>query len=423
MIREIKISNYKTLLSAQIPLGNFTVFIGENGAGKSNIFEAIVLASAACSGKIDRELLIGRGVRVSSPSLMRSAFSRATAKKPIHLSISCDSDDETFQSFDFTLTHDGEEYSDWKLEHPKGESSATYNQVRLRKNIESIPADQREAELKALREEIKILEKAFKEISAAHSSSSSADSPLKNTNFEHTIKSTILAKAFFNFAETNALERFTVYSPDYQTLRNFVGEGQTAPLGTRGEGLLKLLATMQEKEPDRLAEINKSLNILGWYKGIDFSSLSSSSKENRIFVKDRFIRSRGVFLDQTSTNEGFLFCLFYLTLFASSATPRAFAIENIENGLNPKLSEILTKKLKEFAKQFGKQALISTHSPSVLDALDLEGGDRLLAVDRNLDGHTRVIKIEKPKNLTKKITRLSEAFLMGHLGGLPKSFL
>lgn len=427
MISQLSIKNYKSIESAQINFSRFTVLIGENGAGKSNILEALVIASAASKGNLERELLIGRGVRVSSPQLMRSAFTSASKNKPIVLSVSYDEDeDEKLKhTLNFIITHDGEPYSDWKISEP--EKNLLNQRIKniLQRKISGLSDESRKSEFATLKEEIKIFDAIIKEAESIKTiTSDSKKYQTKTKPPALQVKSSIFSAALMNFIEHDALEKFTVYSPDYYTLRNFVSEGQTAPLGTRGEGLLKLLATMQKKEPDRLEVVNDGLKILGWYKEIDFDALSKSSSENRLLVKDRFIRSRGVQLDQISTNEGFLFCLFYLVLFSSSNTPRAFAIENIESGLNPKLIETLVKKLKELGIRYGKQAIISTHSPSVLDALNLDdNSDSLLAIDRNLDGHTRVSLISKPRSTTGKITRLSDAFLKGLLGGMPRNFV
>jgi energy-coupling factor transporter ATP-binding protein EcfA2 len=425
VIRKLTIANFKSINSIVIPVSRFTVVIGENGAGKSNILEALVMASAASKGKLDRELLIGRGVRVSSPQLMRSAFISATKDKPILISILYDAGSDITEEVNFSLTHDGEPYSDWKVSNKESEVLGERFKKLIRKKIELLPDVQRESELSIFKKDadsfMALLGDAALTAKVANESS--------QNNFFNKLKSmkmqsAILATLIRDFAQKIDIDKFTVYSPDYYTLRNFVSEGQTAPLGTRGEGLLKLLATMQKKEPERLKIINEGLKILGWYKEIDLTALSTTSIENRILVKDRFIKRRGIFLDQVSTNEGFLFCLFYLVLFTSSDTPRAFGIENIENGLNPKLCEALVKTLRLLGVQYGKQAIISTHSPAVLDALDLDDSDNILiAVDRNLDGHTRVNVIKKPRNTKGKTTRLSELFLKGLLGGVPRNFL
>ena len=47
MIREVKIQNYKSIERLDLELGRINVLIGENGCGKTNILEAIALASGA----------------------------------------------------------------------------------------------------------------------------------------------------------------------------------------------------------------------------------------------------------------------------------------------------------------------------------------------------------------------------------------
>jgi AAA15 family ATPase/GTPase len=56
MITELDIKNYKSIRELTLPLGRINVFIGENGAGKSNILEVIALAAAAAD-KLDHEFL------------------------------------------------------------------------------------------------------------------------------------------------------------------------------------------------------------------------------------------------------------------------------------------------------------------------------------------------------------------------------
>jgi predicted ATPase len=353
VIRNIQISNFKSIASQSIPLGRFTVLIGENGAGKSNILEALVMASAATDagfGDLKREVLVGRGMRMTSPTLMRSAFEASEYMENIDISIRYDVDEHEKKEINFYLFHDGDVYKDWGV--------------------------------------------------------------IFNGLHGHNLKE------YHPFV--NAM-RFFIYSPEYITLRKFDSEGQTTPLGVQGQGLAELLIVMIQNQPDRINEINEGLAFLGFCEEVHFGLLSNK----KIYVKDRYIQRDGILIDQLSLNEGFLFCLFYLTLFTSSYTPKFFAIENIENGLNPKLVEALVKKLKELGVKYGKQAIISTHSPAILDALNLddEENDVLLAVSRNLDGHTRVNRVKKPRNSTGKNTRLSELFLRGLLGGVPKNFV
>ena len=90
MIKNIAIENFKSIDKIKMDLGRITVLIGENGSGKTNILEAIALASAADAFKLDNEFLAPRGIRVSDPKFMRSAFIQDNINQPIIIDIEPD---------------------------------------------------------------------------------------------------------------------------------------------------------------------------------------------------------------------------------------------------------------------------------------------------------------------------------------------
>ncbi len=128
--------------------------------------------------------------------------------------------------------------------------------------------------------------------------------------------------------------------------------------------------------------------------------------------------------DQKSSNEGFLFLLFYFALFISDDTPEFFAIDNIDASLNPKLCRQLIKELVKLAEKYDRQVIFTTHNPAVLDGLNLDDDEqRLFVIYRNKSGYTKAKRILKPKPLDgQKPVKMSEAFLRGYIGGLPKNF-
>jgi hypothetical protein len=78
------------------------------------------------------------------------------------------------------------------------------------------------------------------------------------------------------------------------------------------------------------------------------------------------------------------------------------------------------KQLADLACKNNKQVLLTTHNPAILDGINLESEDqRLFVVSRSLTGQTRVKRVKKPKTSDLK---LSEMFMRGVLGGLPKGF-
>jgi len=84
----------------------------------------------------------------------------------------------------------------------------------------------------------------------------------------------------------------------------------------------------------------------------------------------------------------------------------------------------LIKELVNLAKTYNKQVIFTTHNPAILDGLNLNDDEqRLLVVSRNKSGYTRARRFVKPETPEgEEPITLSEAFLRGYLGGLPKSF-
>ena len=211
---------------------------------------------------------------------------------------------------------------------------------------------------------------------------------------------------------------FIIYAPENTYLRNFVEEGQIKPMGFRGEGLFDHLVEIFKQKPKYFAKINKHLLLLEWFEGFEIPN-DLMLMERRIKIKDHFLEDGLQYIDQRSANEGFLYLLFYLALFISDKTPKFFAIDNIDNAMNPKLGRELIKILAKLAKEHDKQAILTTHNPSVLDGLDLSDDEqRLFVISRNKSGHTQAIRVLYKES----DERLSTRFIRGAIGGLPKNF-
>jgi hypothetical protein len=230
----------------------------------------------------------------------------------------------------------------------------------------------------------------------------------------------ILTKeAIKNASPALGLSSFVIFSPENSSLRTFDREGQIEPLGINGEGLLKLLSFYASKPDDTtLAKVKESLKLFDWFDDFVTESVPSAA---RLLVRDRYLDDNLKGFDHRSANEGFFFLLFYFLLFNSELTPKFFAVDNIDASLNPKLCEKLVQELSALAKANDKQAILTTHNPAVLDGLDLNDDEqRLFVVSRGRDGTTRVKRIMKPEPVDGNNLRLSELFIRGLIGGLPK---
>src|SRR5206468_4326405 len=135
-----------------------------------------------------------------------------------------------------------------------------------------------------------------------------------------------------------------------------------------------------EKNRSRLVKIKETLKLIDWFESFDIPK-DLSPGERSIRIRDRFLPENAWF-DQRSANEGFLFLLFYVTLFTSPDTPAFFSIDNVDSSLNPKLCIALLQQMVLLAKEHDKQVILTTHNPAVLDGLDLHDDEqRLLVVD------------------------------------------
>ncbi|WP_019499424.1 AAA family ATPase [Pseudanabaena sp. PCC 6802] len=413
MITEIQVENFKSIQKLKLDLGRITVLIGENGCGKSNILEAIALASAAANNKLDNEFLFSRGIRVTEPQFMRSAFEQETLDKEIKIYLRM----EDGSNFKYILQNDNQSYSSWREKH-----------LEMLNQLNEIATDKMEV----------IVEWASKEFGAnATDRGEDNDRKRKLALLLETI-SDVKEKLALLIAETSAdttgiisewgnrdsLSSFLIYSPENSSLRIFEREGQIQPLGINGEGLFKLLKSLNSDENiDEINEIKTKLKLIDWFGDFEISQ-DLLSMERSIQIKDRYLDANLPYFDQKSSNEGFLFLLFYFALFISSITPDFFAVDNIDASLNPKLCSQLTRELVELSKKHDKQAILTTHNPAILDGLNLDDDEqRLFVVYRNRFGHTKAKRILKPEPLEgQKPVKLSEAFMRGYIGGLPKGF-
>ena len=385
MIKKIHIENYKSIFNLDIEVGRVNIFIGENGSGKTNILEALAFVAAAQTDKLDNEFLANRGIRITSPELTRSRFDDENIDKPIIVKLDLDDD----KLLNFLINNDNKPYSKWKL------------------IVDLLNHDS-----------VNYILKKNNSFSGVHHFTEDNEKSLRNfsKNGDEIIKK---LQQFRKKFQDEQLNDFVIYSPENTSLRNFYKEGQIEPLGVNGEGLLKLLHVISQDE-EKINIIIETLELFNWFDSLE---IPKQSLEEKVIIQDRFLKT--VF-DQRSTNEGFLFILFYAALMVSDDTPAVFAVDNIDASLNPKLCTELIENIADLAKQFDKQVFLTSHNPAILDGIDLNDDEqRLFVVSRNKQGHTRVKRItvdSEPKYYENESTKLSEAMLRGYIGGLPKNF-
>jgi predicted ATPase len=392
MIRKILIKNFKSIESLELELGRFNVLIGANGSGKSNLLEGIALATAALADKLNDEFLSNR-IRMTQPKWMISAFQTTDKIQPIEFELVVE--EGILKALQFKLIYKEEQ---WRLNHLTMDNSLTMPQkegTRIKTWLEELQ----------MQMDGTLTPEKFKKLS---------EQVFQLMALEQKNKDILL-----NWVAANHLDKFVIFAPENHFLRNFSEEGQIKPIGARGEGLFQHLVKLRDKKPEAFAAIQAQLDILDWFEGFEIPN-DLVFTERRIQIKDTFLNHRLDTFDQRSANEGFLYLLFYFTIFISPDTPSFLAIDNIDTALNPKLATDLMAVLVNLATKYNKQVLFTTHNPAILDGLNLNDPEqRLLIVERNHIGRTKVRRFEKkPVSPSGSSVKLSERFMRGYLGGL-----
>ncbi len=417
MLKAIEINNFKSAEKLNLEFGRVNVFIGENGSGKSTIFEAITFVAAAESDRLDTEFLENRGIRVTSPKFMRSNFSEDFVDESIKISVDVDGEGN---GREYEINHTNETYGEWQL--------STDTLVAVNDGLaSSLALDKRLNQFRKIERLLSSL--SPQQVNDAKDFGDEDFIGLLNDfeNGEYTKRmdelDTLAERRQSGITrELSPLKGFVIYSPQNKQLRNLTEEGSIRPVGIHGEGLFKLLREIHAKQPEALADIEAGLSLIGWYKSMDLDN-EPELPEDELYIQDKYLSQP---FTQRSANEGFLYVLFYMALIVSKDTPKIFAIDNIDAALNPKLCAKITSYLVELAKKYDKQLFLTTQNPATLDGIDVfDEAQKLFVVSRKRKGQTTVREFtsgEMPKTDGGESVMLSEAMIRGYIGGIPKGF-
>jgi len=392
ILDNITISNFKSINNVNIDLGRINVFIGANGAGKSNILESLAFVGASRNNDISFDGLYSRGVRMARPNLIASSFVGAEYKKNVDITLNI-SVNGVSQPYSTSLIpiDENDIYSKWydiEREEEYPETMLVYMQEILEKN----PA-------------------------------LSGNSLIEELNLALKSRGIQKRKSFDEW-----LSNYAIYDLNTKSLRGITPpDSRKTPLGLNGEGLDLMIASFNKETKSELTNDK----YFDWLENVfsesneegKYSDLKAGKSISNLYFTDRYMNESNKTLSAENSNEGILHVLFYLSLFLSEKTPQLFGIDNIESALNPRLCRTLIKQFVSLANANDKQVLITTHNPSVLDGLNLLDDDqRLFEVYRNDEGHTQVNRIKFKSDLSDKQGKLSQMWLNGILGAVPKNF-
>lgn len=399
MLKNIHINRFKSIRSQYVELGKVNIFIGGNGSGKSNVLEAIGLASAALGRGLDDSDLASRGIRLSAPELMKSAHKNI--ETPRTLELECGFNDKINYKFNLTSR-----VGDPNLRfHSESCSSSTGKQFGRGPNGATVLG----RSMPALEKELEKHRGMWDQVKVAY-------------DFDECVR-----ESFRDFS------KYVIYSPQTDFLRgvkqvNSISE----PVGLHGEGLATAVKEIikqiheefdldNKKEWSKLArKCIKMAFLPNWTNAVRVEEIENKSLIPRgagdpdsemIYFIDKFMKSGRNKLTAYDSSEGTLFLLFVAVLLSHHKAPKYFALDNVDNALNPRLTRRLLEEMIDVAKsklssEHGvgpKQIFLTSHNPTSLDAFDIFDNDqRIFVVKRNQKGHTEIERLQPGPEVTKQ---------------------
>lgn len=390
MIRHLEVSSFKSLRKASLDFSNINIFIGANGAGKTNILEAIGVVSAAAYGVVDDESLLRRGIRPGVPRLYKTSNKKYTTSPHIAFEV--------------------------------GNENCRYT-VSLLNPLEN-PRPKWHFKT----------EKVFEHGKEYYSRGMKTNIDPENGGIPAILASGVSEELKRFFAE---LKDYALYNPNTPALRGLVPDMQNRmPVGLSGGGLsegLQELLELAKKNDDLAGAIEDVEGLFDWVGDVGTSTqnsqiLSASLPRTKrtitftdFYMKDKYNR-----LTAADASEGILYALFLMVLCLSEHGPKVFSVDNIDQALNPRLVKAIMHLLQEWFHELvpEKQIFCTAHNPVVLDSLDLfDDIVRLFVVDRNSDGLTSIQQIKITPELIQKSKAnhisLSQMWVDGYIGGVP----
>lgn len=395
MIETLTIERFKSICAADLEFGRVNLFIGSNGAGKSNILEAIGVVSAAVDRGVGDLSLQQKGVRITPPTLMTSSFPVVIDK--------CTS---------FVL------------------SARMSGDVDYRVELTSQDEGKR---LAIFKEACRYESQTF--FSRSNETGHSGDHHLFDLDPEYGLWHPLRSLGLYGFGGKEALDtlaKYAIYAPQVDFLRGqAVGRAPVSSVGLHGEGLssavLSLLKHRASIEHDRLERAlqRDALHLVflpGWANFVQAGEIDDNlvsravagkgQDQAMLYFEDKYMDESRKRLSVYDSSEGTLFLLFVAALLVHYDSPKMFALDNVDNGLNPAMTRKMIEKIIDITKRASseqlecgpRQVFLTSHNPTALDAFDLFDDEQRVFIVRRDDrqGHTIVTQLKPPTGTTRE---------------------
>lgn len=432
MLNKILIERFKSIRRADLDLGQVNIFIGGNGAGKSNLLEAIGVVSAALARGVSDGDLARKGVRLTPPELMKSAFKGSELPKTLKIAVTLS--EEVVYGIHLTARPDDPLLAFFSESCTYG-SEKMFGRSNRGSTVLGVPTMSKLDRHRSMWDQVRV---AFELPDAVR-------------------------------AALESLSRYVIYTPQTDFLRGVqTGSLESPPVGLRGEGLpsavhglLRQYWRLRRKErrarargadgKDHVKTVSSEARLMrraldltflpGWAREFEVGRLDDhltsrgirNRSDDMVYFVDKFMHGKRSKLSAYDSSEGTLFLLFAAVVLAHAEAPRTFGFDNVDSALNPRTTRRLVDAIMHATKMashdnldFGpEQVFLTSHHPSTLDSFDLfEESQRVFVVERDDTGHTTISRLRPRDGMTREDwdlatngRRLSQLWMDGEIKG------
>ena len=372
-LQSLRIRNFKAVVDSKtVKLGPLTAFIGNNGAGKSSLIEALETYQAIVRDGLDLAMQRWLGIEHVRHKAQEAKERMGQLVNPISFELALGESPRKVRRLTMTVNND----------------PAANRMFIASERVTDLTGDFAERD----------------EVGALMSYGAGRSMLAAPASLNHTLLSSeVLAWQFLTLSP----ERMGLPVPQQRT------KGAVR-LANDGSNVADFLLDLRRLDANAFNGIVETMAfVLPYAKDIQ-PTLTSSEIERKAWLQlseDTF-KVPGWLL-----STGTLRMLALLALLRHPTPPPLIVVEEIENGLDPRSIHLIVEEIRSAVLSGVTQVIVTTHSPYLLDLLTLE---HLVVVERDAEGHPRFIRPADHKNLQAWAQEFApgKLYTMGNLTGL-----
>jgi predicted ATPase len=354
--------NFKNYSNAQIDLfSSFTLLIGKNGSGKSNLIEGVELLAALAEGRPLHEMVEGKGYGANASAVRGGIHSCVKfGEKNFSLGFSGSYKFEgKAQSFDYCITIGVDPYPYVVGEHLivgsrkifLAEPDGVSRDGLLNVQFDNFARGGKKPQKKIFGDRSII--SRYEELVEA-SEAGDKDRKLKAVKMVATIK--------------RYLQSSFVFDPSPKLMRDYVRIGQNVLLKD-GSNISAVLYSMRS-ESGELSHLDNVLNVIRQIPEEPFLEFDfvTTSRHDVLLTLMSGVNS----VDARLISDGTLRAMAVIAALESIGEGSRVVIEEFDNGLHPSRAAVLIEAIGEVVARKKLNILLSTHNPASLNSLSSE---------------------------------------------------